>query len=666
VTPDEAARLEAIERRLAWLEARLGKATALPGAAPAFPASPAPAARPAAAVPAAKAAAPVPAPPLPKHDLETALGLTWLSRIAVLTMVLALAFFFKYAFENHWITEWGRVLLGAAAGAAGLVFGERFWRVGQRTYGQALTAAGIVFLYLSCWASNGLYHLVSQTVSFALMVLTTIAAGTAALRYDSSAVALLALAGGFATPLLLGAARDASFTFGYALVLDLGTAFASRRRDWRWPEALALGGTVVLYLSQAPMPVGMRGVYALFVIAWFILFAASSRQGVFSAAQVLAGLAMVQIWGHGGGALFAVLLIAAGSLAVADWRRWAAAAGASFGGFWLAYAVWSTLSGNPPVGASLVLASASFLLFLGWPVWRVLVRGQPLRILDLAVLALNAAFYFGAGYGLLQFGHDAWAGPLAVAAAAVQIAAARLLWRHDARGSLLSAGAAVVLLVLAVPVEFVGYRITIGWAVEGAALAWIGVRLRDQRPVIAALVTFGLVLARLMLIESFLYADATEYRLLANARFLAFSVAAASLWAAAWWIRPGLRALAAYLCGLAVMLGGLSLEAVGWAGRTAAPQDFRSVASTAISVLAAAYALLLVGGGVARRSPATRIAGMVLIGLVVGKLYLYDIWLLSQFYRMAAFGILGVLLLAISFLYSRFRGTIQNWWRPQS
>jgi uncharacterized membrane protein len=48
----------------------------------------------------------------------------------------------------------------------------------------------------------------------------------------------------------------------------------------------------------------------------------------------------------------------------------------------------------------------------------------------------------------------------------------------------------------------------------------------------------------------------------------------------------------------------------------------------------------------------------------VAKLYLYDVWLLGQFYRMAAFAILGVLLLAMSYLYSRFRGSIQNWWRP--
>jgi uncharacterized membrane protein len=101
------------------------------------------------------------------------------------------------------------------------------------------------------------------------------------------------------------------------------------------------------------------------------------------------------------------------------------------------------------------------------------------------------------------------------------------------------------------------------------------------------------------------------------------------------------------------MLWGLSLEAAGWAGRTAAPENFRSVASTAISVVAAGYALLLVAGGANWKHAPSRFIGIGVIGLVVLKLYLYDVWLLGGFYRMAAFAILGAMLLVMSYLYSR-------------
>ena len=70
-------------------------------------------------------------------------------------------------------------------------------------------------------------------------------------------------------------------------------------------------------------------------------------------------------------------------------------------------------------------------------------------------------------------------------------------------------------------------------------------------------------------------------------------------------------------------------------------------------MIAAAYAVLLVAGGAGWKHAGSRLMGMGLIGLVVLKLYLYDVWLLGPFYRMAAFAILGVMLLVMSYVYSR-------------
>jgi uncharacterized membrane protein len=673
VTPEENARFEAIERRLDALETQLAEFLAQtyrpvpPPIAPP-PVIPPPFVRPPVVPPpmAGVPEAPPAAAPRPPRDLETAVGLTWVSRIAVLTIVLALAFFFKYAFENHWITEWGRIALGLGAGAVAIFFGERFWRTGQQTYGQSLTAAGIVFLYLSCWAAFGLYGLVSQPVAFVSMILVTAGGGALAFRYGSQAVALLALAGGFATPLLLGAARVPWLVFGYALILDLGAAFAGHRRRWRWPEALAAAGTVVIYATQLPAPAESRLIFTFFVFAFYAVFAASRLLAVWMIAQIMAGMGIACAWQGGGTALAAAVVLAGAGLAAADRRDWATAVSTTFAGFWLAFGTWSAYAGEPPpFGPAFAAVTAAFLLFLSWAVWRTLERGLSLRLQDLVVLALNAAFYFGAAYTLLYPGYRAAEGLFAVVVGAVHMGVARVIRGRDARGALLAGGAAWVLLILAAPIQFAGYYVTMAWALEAAAITWIGVRFQDGRVVNGALAVFLLVLGSLLVTDSRAYGGA-GFRLLANVRFLTFLVASACLLAAARWIAAGRRALVTYLSGLGVLLWGLCLEAVDWARHTAAPADFVSVASTSISVLAAAYAVLLVAGGVARRSAVTRIAGIALIGLVVLKLYLYDVWLLAQFYRMTAFAILGVLLLAMSYLYSRFRGSIENWWRPRS
>src|SRR5215831_5961412 len=52
------------------------------------------------------------APPKPPQSLETVIGQRWIGWIAIILIAFAAAFFLKYAFENQWIGELGRVTLG--------------------------------------------------------------------------------------------------------------------------------------------------------------------------------------------------------------------------------------------------------------------------------------------------------------------------------------------------------------------------------------------------------------------------------------------------------------------------------------------------------------------------------------------------------------------------
>ncbi len=618
MTPEENQRLEALESRLADVESRLAKVEGRRARAPR----------------AASARQRLP-------HLEVRFGLNWLSRIAAVTVVLALAFFFEYAFENRWITELGRVGLGAACGTAALALGERAWRKQQKAYGQALTAAGIAFFYLSVWAAFALYHLLPETPAFGLMILTTAGAGALAVRYDAPAAAILGLGGGFATPLLLGSANDAWFVLGYGTVLDICAMLAARARRWHWLEAIALAGTVVLFGSQWPR----KPEFGIFVVAWYGLFSSSESKPVFAATQVLAGMGLAGAMSAGPGRLLLSWVLGAAGVVLSERRGWAGGALAAFSGFWFAWWLWFAQAAAPGLAIPLAVLTLAYLTFLIWPVRLAYAGERQLGWQELTVLALNAVIFFGACYGLRP------SGVFALAIAVVQMAAARLLWRRESRGAMLSAGAAWVLLVLAAPIQLAGYRVTMAWAAEAAALVWIGVRLNKRRVFWGAVGVFGLMLLRLAFVDSWMYAGQNGYALLLNARYLSFVAAAVALWASAWWVRTGRTAMALYVCGHAIMVWGLGLEAVGWAARTSTAGNYGSSASTALSVVAAAYAVVLVGAGAARQHTATRMLGIGLIGLVVVKLYLYDVWRLAAFYRMAAFAILGVLLLAVSFLY---------------
>ena len=70
--------------------------------------------------------------------------------------------------------------------------------------------------------------------------------------------------------------------------------------------------------------------------------------------------------------------------------------------------------------------------------------------------------------------------------------------------------------------------------------------------------------------------------------------------------------------------------------------------------------------GVKTQAAIHRMLGLALVVLVVAKLYLVDVWVLGRLFRITAFLALGVLLLALSYLYSRLRPVLERLLRTDS
>ena len=59
--------------------------------------------------------------------------------------------------------------------------------------------------------------------------------------------------------------------------------------------------------------------------------------------------------------------------------------------------------------------------------------------------------------------------------------------------------------------------------------------------------------------------------------------------------------------------------------------------------------------GIARPSRLLRLMALMLLGLTIFKVFLLDLSSLEKLYRIISFIVLGVILLAVSFLYQRLR-----------
>jgi hypothetical protein len=617
---------------------------------------------------------PTPPDAAPGPSLESKVGLTVVNRIGVLTLVLGVAFFFKWAVDNKWIGPAGRVVLGLLAGLATLGIADLIWRKRQQVFAQGITAAGIAIIYLALYAAFDFYHLIPQSVAFAMMVATTATAAVLALRYNSYAIAALALAAGYLTPLLLSTHEDHPwFLFSYLLLLNFAATELAKRGNWRGLELISFVGTTLIYggwLMDRGPNADKRLVATLAPLAFCAQRWRTQTPLLFSLSQLLTAFALAYIWRSGEAAFFALaLLVATGGLVFSSVRGYRLTVLTAFAGFWLSYVVHNLYSHESV--AQFLGVTCGFLLFFAWSWWHLAMRRSVPTAQALSVFAVNGVVYYAGSYYLLNMDHRLWLGPLAALVAASYLAFGVFLHRRaataDARPILLALGVALSFVTLAIPIQFTGFTITIAWALQAAALAWIASRLGSARTFIAATLVFGLVVIRLLLFESEALVDPHSYSLLWNSRFLTFAVSSAAMLLASVWgskVFPP-AALAAYFAGHIILLWGLCMEILGWAERSAALENRLSVETIAMTILFGIYAVILVGVGVAARSAINRLAGLGLTGIVILKLYLFDVWQLSRPYQISAFVVLGILLLATSFLYSHFRRLIENWWKNE-
>ena len=189
-------------------------------------------------------------------DWETIVGRNWLARIGVIAILIGTAFFLILAFENNWIGEPERVVLGIVGGLAFLV-ASQYWLGKYPVYAQALAGGGIGILYLSIFSAFVLFSLIGFYTAVGLLLIISCTSAALALRHDSLALVLIAIAGALMAPFILGQSGDAvdteSLTHGslqliaYIIAVDLGVLVLSTFRNWQWLTVTALLGSLMAY-----------------------------------------------------------------------------------------------------------------------------------------------------------------------------------------------------------------------------------------------------------------------------------------------------------------------------------------------------------------------------------------------------------------------------------
>jgi uncharacterized membrane protein len=211
------------------------------------------------------------------QNLERRIGQYWLNRVGIVAILIGASYFLKYAFENNWIGQAGRIAIGLVAGIGLVIWSERFRKRGHAAFSHSLKALGIGVLYLSLWAAFQLYHLIPAQVAFAVMVIVTAATIALAVTQDAQLLAALALMGGFSTPVLVSSGENHEVVlFSYICLLDLAILVIAMSRPWRRMLWGSFVGTVVLNAGwyKTYYSGDQRPVTVLFAALFAAIFAA--------------------------------------------------------------------------------------------------------------------------------------------------------------------------------------------------------------------------------------------------------------------------------------------------------------------------------------------------------------------------------------------------------
>jgi uncharacterized membrane protein len=365
-----------------------------------------------------------------------------------ITLAIAGVLIVKYAIDAGLLTPWVRVLGGLLFGA-GLISGAEAAsrnedRIDDPRVRQALSGAGLATLYATILMASNTYGLIGPVAAFIGMAAVTAGALALSIRFGPPS-ALLGLAGGLATPALVGSLQPDVPMLALYLALTIGGLTAvSRMQRWAWLGISALiGGAgwsawmIVNGAFDAVTSLSIGALVMLLALGLPVIAFGGPRAALMRAASTLVGAGQLALMIALGGftplhwGLFALLAAAAQWL---SWREqgFGMVPGISLGLSAMLLAVWPDPDAATFITVGLVLAAIH-----GGPLLARLWH-EPARLnrtLELAGLSFAIPILPAIPFYVWDGSRDVVFAGLCVAGAVLMAVAMRSGWRRDARTS---------------------------------------------------------------------------------------------------------------------------------------------------------------------------------------------------------------------------------------
>lgn len=187
-----------------------------------------------------------------RPTLESIIGERWLNWVGVITLLVGVALFLKYAYDNAWVGPLGRTVIAYVGGIGTLVAGAVGRTRGHRVVSEGVSALGFGILYAATYFAAIIYQFpwMTMNLAYGLMILTTVLGVAFSSYCRSQLLGFLTFVGGFLTPVLLSSDHDrGEELITYLVVLAIGATGLGFWLKWRSVTVLGFAASYLLFGS---------------------------------------------------------------------------------------------------------------------------------------------------------------------------------------------------------------------------------------------------------------------------------------------------------------------------------------------------------------------------------------------------------------------------------
>lgn len=282
---------------------------------------------------------------------------------------------------------------------------------------------------------------------------------------------------------------------------------------------------------------------------------------------------------------------------------------------------------------------------------------KPAGFTDIAILTMNAAFFFGASYDNLYRQYSDWMGLLAIILSALYVAVALGLKRKKMGDQLLflsMLGTGLVFLTIALPLQFDERWVAAAWIMEAITLVYTGFRTGNKLVLAGGLGLLVLV-APSAVVSAPYYSEPPAP--LFNAHSLTAYLGITGFILAACLAHKGAEAIKALRLASwvgAVMALILALAHISWEVENALSYFHLTYSlNFSISLSWVVLAVGLILWGMVRNLEMVRLISLALFGIVTVKIMFNDLAYMPMVFRIIILTVVGFILVAVSFAYQK-------------